>query len=164
MRNVSALLLSLALIAVAGCAPRSEDIPEDVIAGWEKAYNNGDAAGVAAIYSEDAILMAPNAPAVQGRAAIAQFMQEGMAQGPSLISIKTDESFTRGDDGVRRGTYRVTTKEGQEIEVGKYVELWKKNAGKWELRVDIWNADAPPAAPAAAPAEAPAETPAPSGS
>lgn len=164
MQNVPALFLSLALMSVAGCAPRSEDIPEDVIAAWEKAYNNGDAAGVAAIYSEDAVLMPPNAPAMQGRAAIARYMQDGMAEGPSLISIKTDESFTRGDDGVRRGTYRVTTQEGQELEVGKYVELWKKNAGKWELRVDIWNADAPPPAPAAAPAETQAETPAPSAS
>jgi uncharacterized protein (TIGR02246 family) len=160
MRNVSAFWLTLALFAVAGCAPRSEPIPEETMAAWEKAYNNGDAAGVAAVYSENGIVMAPNTPVVQGRAAIEKFMQDGMAQGPSMISIKTDESYTHGDDGVRRGTYRVTTKDGQEIEVGKFVELWKKNGDKWELRVDIWNTDAPPPAPAATPA-APAETPAP---
>lgn len=151
MRNAFAFVLGLALLAVAGCAPRPEDIPEEVIAAWEKAYNNGDAAGVAAIYSEDAILMPPNSPALKGREAIDRYMRAGMAQGPSLISIKTEESSTHGDTGVRRGTYRVTTKEGQELEAGKYLEIWKKNDGKWQLRLDIWNADAPAA-----------ETPAPS--
>ena len=159
MRTVSALFLSLALIALAGCAPGSGTLPEETMAAWEQAYNNGDAAGVAAVYSEDALVMAPNTPVIQGRAAIEKFMTDGFAQGPSMISIKTDESVTHGDDGVRRGTYRVTTKEGQEIEVGKFVEIWKKNAGKWELRVDIWNTDAPPPTPAA-----PAETPPPAAS
>lgn len=161
MKNVPALGLCLALIAIAGCAPRSEDIPEETVAAWEKAFNNADAAGVAAIYAEDAILMPPNAPAVQGRAAIAKFMQDGFGENPPQISIKTDESFTRGDTGVRRGSFRVTSKDGRELDVGKYVEVWKKNGNTWELHVDIWNSDAPPPAPASATPEATADTSAP---
>lgn len=164
MRNVSALTLGLALIALGGCAPQSESIPEETLAAWEKAYNAGDAAGIAAIYTADATVMAPGLPAIKGRDAIEKFMQDGFAQGATQISIATDESFVRGDTSVRRGTYRVTASDGAQVEAGKYVEIWKKDGGKWELSMDIWNSDAPPPAPAAAPAEAPAETPAPSAS
>ena len=115
MKNVSALALGLALLVLAACQPAGQTLPEERLTAFEKAFNAGDAASIAAFYAEDATLMPPNAPAVKGRAAIEQYMREALAQGPTRFSVATDENFTSGGAGIHRGTFRVTTPEGQEI-------------------------------------------------
>jgi len=161
MKNVPALILGVLVLALAGCQPRGGNIPEEALGAWEKAFNAGDAAGVAAVYAENATVMPPNVPAIKGRAAIEKFMSEGFAQAPGAkMSIASDEMFTSGGTGIRRGTYRVTGSDGTELEKGKYVEIWKKTGNKWELCIDIWNTDAPPAPPAAPAATTPETAPA----
>lgn len=117
MKNVPALILGVLVLALAGCQPRGGNIPEAALGAWEKAFNADDAAGVAAVYAENATVMPPNAPAIKGRAAIENFMSDGFAQAPGAkISIASDEMFTSGGTGIRRGTYRVTGSDGTELE------------------------------------------------
>lgn len=164
MKTLSRLLPILLITALGNvaCAPRHEDIPEATVRAWEEAFNKADAAGVAAVYTEDAIVMPPNMPTVQGRAAIEKWMSEGFGQGHVQISIDQDDWIGMGGTGVRRGTYRITGDDGAVVEVGKYVEVWEKKGDTWQLAVDIWNADTPPAPPAApAPQATPPATPPP---
>jgi uncharacterized protein (TIGR02246 family) len=128
---------------------------------WEKAYNGGDAKGVAAQYAEDALLLPPGSPGVKGRAAILAFFTKDIAESKAggavfVIDPKTDVGVS-GNTGWESGTYKVTVK-GAVVDTGKFLSVSRKKDGKWLYIRDTWNSDAPPA-PAAAPA--PAAPPAP---
>ena len=99
---VGILALGGALAGLAhAAAPASAD--EAAIraqtASWEKAYNGGDAKGVAAQYAEDALLLPPGAPGVRGRAAILSFFTKDIADSKaavrSLSSIPRPKSASR---------------------------------------------------------------------
>jgi uncharacterized protein (TIGR02246 family) len=127
-------------------------------ASWEKAYNAGDAKGVAAQYADDALLLPPGSPGVRGRAAILAFFTKDVADSKAagavfVIDPKTDVGIS-GNMGWESGTYKVTVK-GAVVETGKFLSVSRKKDGKWLYIRDTWNADAPPA-PSAAPAPLPA--------
>jgi uncharacterized protein (TIGR02246 family) len=126
-------------------------------ASWEKAYNGGDAKGVAAQYAEDALLLPPGAPGVSGLAAILAFFTKDTADSKAagvvfVINPKTDVGVS-GNMGWESGTYKVTVK-GAVVETGKFLSVSRKKDGKWLYIRDTWNADAPPAPSTAAPAPA----------
>jgi uncharacterized protein (TIGR02246 family) len=119
-------------------------------ASWEKAYNGGDAKGVAAQYAEDALLLPPGASSVSGRAAILVFFSKDIAESKAagavfVLSPKTDVGVS-GNMGWESGTYKVTVK-GAVVETGKFLSVSRKRDGKWHYIRDTWNADAPPAPP-----------------
>jgi uncharacterized protein (TIGR02246 family) len=125
-------------------------------ASWEKAYNGGDAKGVAAQYAEDALLLPPGAPGVRGRAAILEFFTKDVAASKAagvvfVIDPKTDVGVS-GAMGWESGTYKVTVK-GAVVETGKFLSVSRKKDGKWLYIRDTWNSDTPPApsAPATPP-------------
>jgi len=121
-----------------------------------KLVNANDSKGAVALYTDDAMVMAPNEAAVQGKAAIQAWME---APPPiSNFQMQSLEIEGRGDLAYDRGTYSVTvTPAGAApIEVhGKYLTILRKQAdGSWKVQRDIWNSDLPlpvpetPAAPA----------------
>ncbi|KPK82033.1 MAG: hypothetical protein AMS25_03900 [Gemmatimonas sp. SM23_52] len=114
--------------------------------GYMQAALAGDGAGFASHYAEDALLFAPNAPAVEGRAAIQASMT-----GPAPADFSTTARAVEGCGSlaVRWGTYVWTSAaEGAAQPVtdnGKFVELWKRQPdGTWLMTLDIWNSDMPP--------------------
>jgi len=126
---------------------------------WGKAYNGGDAKGVAALYAEDALLLPPGASGVSGRAAILQYFTKDIADSKAAGAVfaldpKTDVGVS-GNMGWESGMYKVTVK-GAIVETGKFLSVSRKKDGKWLYIRDTWNADAPPAPP-----QAPAAPPAP---
>ena len=119
---------------------------------WGKAYNGGDAKGVAALYAEDALLLAPGASGVTGRAAILDFFTKDIAGSKAAGAVfvlhpKTDVGVS-GNMGWESGTYDVTVN-GAVVETGKFLSVSRKKHGKWLYIRDTWNADAPPAPSAA---------------
>jgi len=133
------------------------------LTSWEKAYNGGDAKGVAALYAEDAQLLLPGAPGVSGREAILEFFTKYIASSKAagvvlVFNPKTDVGVS-GNIGWESGTYKVTVK-GAVVETGKFLSVSRKKDGKWLYIRDTWNADAAPAPPAAPP-QAPAAPPTP---
>jgi uncharacterized protein (TIGR02246 family) len=111
--------------------------------------NAGDWAAVAATYTEDAILLPPNAPAVRGPSAIEAFF----AEFPPIsdFTITNTEVEGAGDVAYVVGTYSMTiTPEGAEPihDTGKFIEIRKKQAdGSWPLHRDMYSSDAPAPAP-----------------
>jgi uncharacterized protein (TIGR02246 family) len=166
--------LAVAMIAVAGsmtglahaASPTAADEAalRAQTASWEKAYNAGDAKGVAAQYADDALLLPPGSPGVRGRAAILAFFAKEVADSKAagvvfVIDPKTDVGVA-GNMGWESGTYKVTVK-GAVVETGKFLSVSRKKDGKWLYIRDTWNADAPPAPPASpAPPQPPAAPPA----
>jgi uncharacterized protein (TIGR02246 family) len=164
--------LAAGLLALAGFAntvTAAESADEAGIraqtTNWGKAYNGGDAKGVAALYAEDALLLPPGSPGVSGRAAILAYFTKDIAGSKAagavfVVNPKTDVGVS-GDMGWESGTYKVTVK-GAVVETGKFLSVSKKKDGKWLYIRDTWNADgAPPAPPAPAVPAAPAKAPPP---
>jgi ketosteroid isomerase-like protein len=135
------VVLCLALPLSAGNAKDDLKMLSDTfVAGGAK----GDAAQVASIYADDAVLMPPNMPAIKGRQAIQQFWS---GLGAFNISIMPESVTSHGDVAIERGTWELTApiKDG-----GNYVMTFRKQNGKWLAVNDIWNSDRAPMAPASA--------------
>jgi uncharacterized protein (TIGR02246 family) len=103
----------------------------------------GNAAGVAALYTDDAVAMPPNSETVTGRPAIEKAFQGMIASGVKEVILTAKEVEAHGDTATEVGAYSVKDAAGKEIDRGKYVVLWKRVQGQWKLHRDIWNSNAP---------------------
>ena len=111
---------------------------------WEKAYNAGDAVTVAALYTEDGVVMPPNAGASTGRKAIQAFIEKDLAANKgNMLEIESVESSKSGDLGFARGTWRMKDPSGKILDEGKWIEVRKMVDGQWRIHRDIWNSDRP---------------------
>jgi uncharacterized protein (TIGR02246 family) len=122
---------------------------DDVRNRYVAAYNAGDAAGVAALFAEDAVSMPDHAPALMGRAAIENSMKQTFAQNTVNITVTPGETEITGDIAHEHGTFSVTVtpKAGGNAmtETGKYLVILKRGSdGTWLVHHDIDNTNAPP--------------------
>jgi len=112
----------------------------------------GQGDSTALLYTDDAMIMPPDAPMVTGRANIATAMN---AMGVMPLNLHAVSVWSDGETAIERGTWDVsmTPPGGAPMSLGgKYLVHWKKVGGEWLLHEDIWNNDAPMAPPAPAPA------------
>ena len=105
---------------------------------WQTAYNAGDAAALAAQYTEDAKVIAPEHAAVSGRAAIQAFFAEDIAQG-AKNTLTTEEVFGGGDFTIVVGGWTATKADGTHLDHGMYVTVYKKVDDSWKTYRDTWN-------------------------
>lgn len=148
-RKPAAWILLLSLAASA-CArnPAPEPFPQAAVDALVERFAAHDAAGVASFYTEDAVLLPPDAEPLTGRAAIQEFFARTNAVGTPPAEFATVETFMFADHAWRQGSFRVAGAGTDAPVSGKFVELWKKVDGAWLLHRDIWNANAPrPAVP-----------------
>jgi len=103
------------------------------------AFAKGDAASLAALYTEQATILPPGAPMMKGRKNIEAFWKEAMTTLKNL-KLKAVDVESLGTTTAREiGTF--TADAGQQQVVGKYVVIWKKSGKSWRLATDIWNTD-----------------------
>ena len=114
---------------------------------FEAAYNAGDAAGMAELYTEGGALLPPGAVRIDGREGIAALWQGYMDAGVRDLELETVEVEDHGDMATEVGTFTLTAPDGNGGRItghGKYIVLWRKGEdGVWRLHRDIWN-DTPP--------------------
>ncbi|MDQ3472287.1 MAG: SgcJ/EcaC family oxidoreductase [Acidobacteriota bacterium] len=113
-----------------------------------EAFNKGDAAAVANMYTMDARLLPPNAEKVSGRANIQTFWQGAISAGLKMVSLETEHVETHGNVAVEVGRYTTTIPGAGGVtrtDKGKYVVVWKRERRSWKLAVDIFNSDMPAA-------------------
>jgi uncharacterized protein (TIGR02246 family) len=109
---------------------------------WTAAFNKGDAAAVAAMYTEDAYLLPPGTDIVKGRAGIEAFWGQA-AQQLGDMKLMTIDVLPLGSGAAREiGTITFKTKSQPPQEIGrKYVVVWRKVGSDWKLATDIWTPD-----------------------
>lgn len=136
-RNALAFVL---LIALATPAFAQKARIEAVNAKWMELFNKGDFEGIAQLYTADAVAFPPGSAIVRGRAAIGA-MWKGMAAQVGNPKVTTLEVARLGPATAREiGTFSLTTKGPSPKEVsGKYLVVWKRVRGQWQLAADIWN-------------------------
>jgi uncharacterized protein (TIGR02246 family) len=139
MQRIANLVICLVLIAGSAMAQQKPSI-QKVNEDWMAAFNKGDAAGVAALYAEDAYVLPAGAEMAKGRRAIEAFWKKAMQQ-LGDAKLKTLDLQSLGPGSAREvGTFSFKTKgDNPEVVVGKYVVVWRKMGGQWKLITDIWN-------------------------
>jgi uncharacterized protein (TIGR02246 family) len=114
---------------------------------YVKASLAGDAKAIAALYTEDAVEMPPNAPAVKGRVAIEQYYAKVLKSAKlSVFTLNHLETRAVGDTGYDVGTYQqtVTPTGGAAMDdTGKYAVILKRSGGAWRVAYAIYNSDRP---------------------
>ncbi|MCU1288284.1 MAG: hypothetical protein JWN60_513 [Acidobacteria bacterium] len=109
------------------------------------AFKRADAAGLAALYTDDTRLLPPGFPMMSGREAVQSFWQSAMDTGIKAARLETVEVESEGNLASEIGRFVLTVQPhgGESTEMtGKYLVVWKKQDGAWKLHIDIWNTDA----------------------
>ena len=115
---------------------------EKLLAEFIDAYNRGDAAALAAQYTEDCAVLAPNQPTVRGRQAIETFFKGMIEEIGGKASFEIVEVAEAGDLAYEWATYSLEG--GKESDAGKAVEIFSRQAdGSWKIRLTIFNSDNP---------------------
>jgi len=130
------------LICAAPALAQSKAAIQKLEDQWGAAFNKGDAAAVAAMYTDDAYVLPAGAPMAHGRADLQKFWGQAMQQ---LADVKCTavDVMPIGRTGAREiGTCTFKTK-GATPQDGalKYAVVWRKVANQWLLNTDIWNTD-----------------------
>jgi uncharacterized protein (TIGR02246 family) len=106
---------------------------------FETNFAKGDAQGMASLYTSEGILLPPGAGIQKGTNAIRNFWQMVMDMGIKGARLETLEVEQEGETAIEMGQYELSGAEGQRMDQGKYIVIWKRQVGQWKLHKDIWN-------------------------
>lgn len=154
-KNYHFILLFVLCFGLFSCAPEEEEMDitqvrkaiEEANLKFGDAVRQGDAAGLAALYTEDATILPPSSEMIQGSQGIEEFWNGIIQMGVKDAVLTTVDVSGSGDLAYEIGKFALTiqAEEQEPIEQkGKYVVVWKKmEDGTWKLQVDIWNSSMP---------------------
>jgi uncharacterized protein (TIGR02246 family) len=148
MRRSSIVVLALAAVVVAGAVTVSaaEDVRAAIEAGnkaFSAAVARGDAAAIAALYTSTAQALPPEGEIARGREAIQKVFQGFVDAGVRNLTLTSLEVEAHGDTATDVGTWTIKGADGATLDHGKFIVIWKKEAGQWRLHRDIWNSARP---------------------
>ena len=153
MQSHRILALAMLSFGFSGCAngpPAFTDADRTAIRSsidsFTAAVNKRDFAAAASAYTEDGLIMPPNAPIAQGRAAI-QKTFEGFGT-PVKFTQPTVEVEGEGSLAYARETGDLTIiPPGAKTPItdkAKILTVWRKQSdGSWKVIRGIWNSDLP---------------------
>lgn len=150
MRFRPALSLSL-LMAACTPSPAKPDLEAEKAAvmqasrDWAASLSSGDLERIVSYWSDDAVLMPPDEPALVGKANIRAYVS-GMLGVPGFSITWEPEQAGISASGdmaylIERNTASFSDSTGGKVtQLAKSVTIWRKNAeGQWKCVVDTWN-------------------------
>ena len=146
---------SMAVLLLVACQPSgapdlsSADIVaiEASIEPFGQAFESADWAALAMMYTEDAMIIPPNAPVVEGRENVRRFFESF----PPITSFSFEplEIDGRGDLAYFRGRYTLTMNvaDGSSVtDSGTSFTVHRRQPdGTWPIYMDMFNSDLPAA-------------------
>ena len=143
-RAVSRILFAAATL-VLGSLPalaQSKAVIQKLDDQWAAAFNKGDAAAVAAMYTGDAYVLPAGAPMVHGTAEIQDFWGKAMQQLGDVKCTALDVKPLGRNAAREIGTCTFKTKASPPADGAlKYAVVWQRDDHQWKLLQDIWNMD-----------------------
>ena len=106
---------------------------------FEKLFSEGNAAGMAELYTSTGMLLPTGSDFIQGKEAIRDFWQGAMNIGIKEGKLDIMEVELLGDTIIEIGRYQLKGAGGEPMDWGKYLVVWKQEGGEWKLHRDIWN-------------------------
>ncbi|MFH1700732.1 MAG: DUF4440 domain-containing protein [Candidatus Zixiibacteriota bacterium] len=153
----ASIILMILTLFVTGCGKQKEvgDVDADISAinnnliQYASSMNAGDLNRWISLWADDAIQMAPDAPAVVGKEQIRAKYESIFPLFIFKMTIANDDVKIGGDLAVSHGNYTVsmTPKAGGETIVidGKYLSIEERQAdGSWKIIRSCFNNNAPP--------------------
>ena len=143
-------------VVLAACSPPAVDLEAEGAAlmqlsrEWSDLVATGDMDAIMAGWAEDAVMMPPGTPPLEGKAAIRAYVEAGQQLPGFEISWEpmTVHVAASGDMAYRieRNVTSVHDTLGNPVTThGKVVTVWRKEAdGSWKNVVDMWNEAPPP--------------------
>lgn len=107
------------------------------------AFGQRDAAGCASLYTEQGAMLPPNADIARGRRAIQAIWQGIFDAGLTASRDETLEVESAGDLAYEMGRYTLYAGDNNVVDEGKYILIWKREAGQWRIHRDIVNTSRP---------------------
>jgi ketosteroid isomerase-like protein len=95
------------------------------------------------LYTYDACLLPPNTQAICGKAALDKDFKDTYAAG-QITGVKFSTTNIYGDGAIyitEEGSWQVFGTNGQVIDTGKYLKLWKKTQQGWKIFRDVFNSN-----------------------
>lgn len=112
---------------------------DEANAKLETLQKKSDAAGMADMYTEDAILLPAGGARAEGREAIESFWRGMLGSGIEDVQLTTEDLVAVGDDlAYEIGRYTAEPRNADPVS-GHYLVLWKRVDDEWKLHVDIFN-------------------------
>lgn len=109
-----------------------------------RAFEQGDAAGVAALYTDGGQVLPPGSDIITGKEGIEAFWSAVMEMGVKKVELHTLELDHQGDTAIDVGRAGLYTETGDKIDDLTFLVVWKREAELWKMHRDIWNSDTPP--------------------
>ena len=140
IRAAAALLFGLTLAWTTSLTAQAPKPLEKLLVDWEAAFNAGEYAKVAALYTPDARRAPPDSPElISGHGEILA----GMESFAGLTAKLTTAGGMLGEEhGSTWGTWEIW--EGaQMVDKGRWMNAVTMTEGGWKIHRDIWNSSIP---------------------
>ena len=111
-------------------------------AEWIEAWEKGDPARIAALFTDDAVMLSQGGRVFKGRQEILERQKAAMKSvtRPVKVSVITVKIWLDGNTAYETGKYKYeyTEKGEPTTEEGRYVTTWKRQSdGSWKLSMDM---------------------------
>ena len=137
------VLLALPTAAQAQDKEHAKAALKEMTPKWQAAFNAGDAAGVAALYTKDGVLLPPNSAPVEGREAITAFWAAILETG-TTGELTPQQMYGMGENAAEVGMFVLTGADGSHLDHGHYTLVYEMVDGEWQIASDMWNSDMSP--------------------
>lgn len=151
MRGFAPLLAVAGVAALTACVEPGVDVQAEGAAlmqlsrDWAEIAATGDLEALTAFWADDAILMPPGVPPIEGKAAIREYVEEAMQMPGFSITWRplSVHVAASGDLAymIETNVSTVNDSTGTPVTMhGKGVTVWRKDAeGNWKNVVDQWS-------------------------
>ena len=118
---------------------------EDFNRRYVQAINDGDIATLAALTTDDHLMIMPNRPPLAGKAALVESMTRAFERTEIDETWTPVETVVDGDLAYQRGTYTVAAREkGSDAEMratsGSFLRIYRRQPnGEWRMTRDTFN-------------------------
>jgi ketosteroid isomerase-like protein len=109
---------------------------------FEAIFRSGDAEAMTSVYTDDAQLLPTGSDPIH-KDGLVQFWQSVLQMGVDSAKLETLEVDPQGATAIELGRYTLQSREGQILDRGKYIVIWKLVKGEWKMHRDIWNTSLP---------------------
>ena len=116
-------------------------------AAFVDAIGRQDASAIAALYDEEARLVAPALDTLRGRASVAAFWRAGVDSGISDVELQPDDVEVTGAIAWEVGRYalRLLPEGGVQVqEVGRYLLIYALEGERWQRAAEMFRPDPNP--------------------
>ena len=112
---------------------------------WEKGFEDHDAPGMAALFTDDCVRMPPGGPASVGRAALEAAYLRDFAEvwkTSARVVLQAEEIIIAGDHAFARGADTLVQDGRQAGETGKWLFVYRRETdGTWKFHWITFNSN-----------------------